>query len=172
MRVLVAILVLALTAAPLAIQPAKWVIVTSALALSLCAAGVVARLAPVFTAGIAFALAAYALALSLADAEPRLGSAIVIGVIAALALETADFERRFRHVAIERAVLAAQVRYWGGVGILCGAGALVALAAALVVTTVLPLPSPSVLAALGAATTVAAAAAGLRVAARRARSQP
>ena len=137
-RTLVAILVLALTGYPLAIQPAKWVIVGAALALALCAAGVFARHAPVFTAGIALALGAYTVALSIGEASPRFGGAIVVGVMAALALEIADFDRRFRHAAIERGVLIAQVRYWAGLGILCAGGTLIVLGAAAVFTTTVP----------------------------------
>jgi hypothetical protein len=159
---LVAVLVIALVSYPLSIQPAKWVFVSGGVALFLCAAGAIGRLGPVFAAGIAVALGEYALALGLAGGPPRLAGAIGVGVFALLAVETADFERRFRHVAKARGVVGAQFRYWLGLGVLAGSGAMALLAGAAVLGAYLPLPWPPIIALAGGVSVLGAAAAALR----------
>ena len=161
-RTLAAVLVLALVGYPLALQPAKWVAIVAGFAFTLCAIGLVARLAPAFTIGIAVALVEYALALSLADDRARLGVAVVLGVVAALAIEVADFDRRFRHAAIARGVLSAQLRYWLGFALSGATAAVVLIVVAGVLAVVMRLPWGSMIAAAGAIASLGAAAFALR----------
>lgn len=165
-RLLAGVLVLALVAYPLVLQPAKWVVIAAGAALILCATGMIGRFAPVFTIGIGVALCEYALALSLADDRPRLGIAVVLGVVTALALEVTDFDRRFRHVAIARGVVLAQLRYWAAFALSGATAAVVLIVVAGGLTSAIRLPWVSVIAMVSAAVSLGAAAFALRRAER------
>ncbi len=162
---LAALLVVLLIGHPLAIQPSKFVAITAGIAVALCALGIVTRSTSVLTAGVALALGEYALALAISDSPARLGSAVVAGVIVALLLEVGDFDRRFRDAAIGPRVLATQLRYWAGFGVVGAIAAFVLIEAASAISSVTRVPWSPVLAAAGAFAALAAAAA---VAVRRA----
>lgn len=159
---LVALLVALLVGHPLVIEPTKPVAIAAAIAMALCALGVATRWAPLVTAGVAVALGEHALALLLAGGTPRLGGAVIAGVIAALALETADFEQRFRHVTIDPGVIARQLRYWAGFGALGAMASAVLIGAASAINTTVRLPWPPVVAAVGAVAVLGAIAVALR----------
>jgi hypothetical protein len=128
----------------------------------LCAAGALLRYGPIFTVGVAVALGEHALALVLSDSPPRLAGALAAGVVAALTLEVADFERRFRHVTIGPGVIAAQLRHWCGfatIGVLCGLALTLAAGA---VSSSTRLPWSPVIAAAGIIVALGAVAAALR----------
>lgn len=162
MRRLAALLVLALVGYPLAILPSKAVAVIASAALALCVLGIAARFTPVLTAGVALALGEYTLALSLSAGPPRLAGAVGVAVVVALLLEVSDFDRRFRHVAIGRFVIASQLRYWAVFGALGGTAALVLVGAASALNSVVRLPYAPLLAAAGALAALGAAAVVLR----------
>lgn len=151
-----------LVAYPLALAPSKPVAIAGALALLVSGAGLVLRWTPAVTAGVALALGEYAVALMVSAGAPGLGSAVVVGALVMLVLETADFDRRFRRVTLGAGVLASQLRHWAG-SVALGAGAAVLIVAgASVVMAVAWIPWAPVLAAVGALGAVVAVAAALR----------
>ena len=162
MPAVVALLVAALVGHPLLLLPTKPIAIAAGAAVVLCALGAALRYAPVFSVGVAIALGAHALALVLSDSPPRLAGALVAGIVAALTLEVADFERRFRHVTIGPGVIRAQLWHWGtfaALGLLAG---LALTAAAGAVSSTARLPWSPVLAAVGAVVALGAVAVALR----------
>lgn len=159
---LAALLVLALIGYPLAILPSKHVALTAAAAIAVCGLGLVVRSTPVLAGGVMLALAEYALALSLSDGRPRLAGALVAGVGLALLLEIADFDRRFRPVAIGPGVLASQLRYWAGFGALGAVVTVVLLGAASAIDFAVRVPWSPLVAGVGAVAAIGAAAVALR----------
>ena len=103
----------------------------------------------------------------LADSPPRLVGAAVTGVAAALALELADFDRRFRDVSIAPGVLVRQLWHWAGFGALAVGLAVVLVGAAGILNHLVPLPWGPVVAAIGAVAALGAAAVALARAGRR-----
>jgi len=160
MRCLAAVLALSLVGYPLLITPSTTVLVLGAAAMMLCVLGILVA-TPVLVGGMVLALAEYTLAPSLAGGPPRLASAVLLGVVLVLLLETADFGRRAHHAAIGPGVLLAQIRSWAVFGALAGAGALVAIAAASVASASLRLPWAPAVAAAGAAAALVAVALAL-----------
>ena len=158
---LAALLVVLLALAPLAIVSARPVAIPVALAVLLCALGLVLRSTPVLTAGIGVALGTYALALAVSAQRPRLAGAIGVGVVAALLLEVGDFDIRFRRVALGAGVAAAQLRYWAGVAALGALGSFVLIAAGGVLTGAVALRWTPAVAVIGALAALGAAAAAL-----------
>lgn len=159
---LAVVCVATLVAYPLAVAPSKPVAFVAGLALLVAGAGLALRWTPAVTAGVGLALAEYALALVLSAGAPHLGSAVVMSALVVLVLQTADFDRRFRHVTLGAGVLASQLRHWAG-SLALGAGAAVlVVAGATVVTGAVSIPWAPVLAAVGALGVVAAAGAALR----------
>jgi hypothetical protein len=114
------------------------------------------------TAGVAVALAEHTLALLLSNSPPRLVGALVAGAVAALLLEVADFERRFRHAAIGARVIASQLRYWAGFAMLGATATLLFIGGAGAINAALRLPWAPVLAGAGAVAALVATAAALR----------
>ena len=162
MRAVVALFVVLLAGHPLAVLPTKPVAIAAGAAVVVCALGVALRYAPVFVVGVAIALGAHALALVLSDSPPRLAGALVAGVVAALTLEVADFERRFRQVTIGPGVIRAQLVHWGtfaAIGVLAG---FALTAAAGGVNATARVPWSPVVAAAGAVIALAAVAVALR----------
>ena len=151
-----------LVAYPVAVAPSKPVAFAGGLALLVAGAGLALRWTPAVTAGVALALAEYALALVLSAGAPQLGSAVVMSALVVLVLQTADFDRRFRHVTLGAGVMASQVRYWAGSLALGGGAAVLVVAGASIVTGVMSIPWAPVLAAVGALGVVAAAGVALR----------
>jgi hypothetical protein len=147
---IVLLLVVALVGQPLVIHPTKAIAIVAGVALLLCAVGVAIRFTPVFVVGVALALAGHTLALTLSASPPRLGAALVAGVVAALTLDVAEFERRFRHVTLGPGVVARQCWYWAkcaATGALAGT-ALIVVAGAM--NSTVRVPWPPVLAVIGA----------------------
>jgi hypothetical protein len=162
MRRLLAILVVLLIGYPLAIHPTKLVAIVAGVSLALCALGITMRFAPVVIAGVALALGEYALALVASGTPPRLVGAVLIGVVAALVLEIADFERRFRDVAIAPGVIARQLRHWVGFAALAVVAAVVLVGAAGAVNAAVRWSWSPLVAALGAVLALGAVAVALR----------
>jgi hypothetical protein len=159
---LAALFVMLLVGYPLAIAPSKVVAITAGASLALSALGIVVRSTPVLTAALALALGEYTLALSLAGLPPRLGAAVVFGVVVALVLEIGDFDRRFRGVEIGPRVYASQLRYWARFAALGAVAALVLIEAASAITSVMRVPWTPVLAAVGALIALGAGTVALR----------
>lgn len=162
MRAIVALLVAVLVGHPLVLRPTKPIAIAAGVSLLFCALGAALRYAPVFSVGVAVALGEHALALVLSDSPPRLAGAVVAGMFAALTLEVADFERRFRHVTIGPGVMRAQLRHWGtfaAIGVLAGFGL---TAAAGAVNATARLPGSPVIAGVGAVIALGAVAVALR----------
>lgn len=162
MRQLLALLVMGLVAYPLAIHPTKPVAIVAAVALALCALGIAIRFASVVIAGVALVLGEYALALVASGTPPRLVGAVLMGVIAALVMEIADFERRFRDVAIAPGVIARQLRHWAGFAALAVLAAVVLVGAASAVNAAVRWSWSPLMAALGAVLALGAVAVALR----------
>lgn len=159
---LLALLVLILVGHPLAILPTKPVAIVAGMALALCALGVAIRFAPVVMAGVALALGEYTLALVASGSPPRLIGAVLTGVVAALVLEIADFERRFRGVAIAPGVIARQLRHWAGFAALAVVAAIVLVGAASAINAGVRWSWSPLVAAVGAVAALGAVAVALR----------
>jgi hypothetical protein len=162
MRCLAALLVVVVAGYPLSLHPSAVVAVAAGAAVALCALGVAARAASIVTAGVALAIGEHALALALSDGPPRLGGAVVTGVGAALLLEVGDFDRRFRHAVLGPGVLGSQLRHWAAFAALGATTALVLLAVATAITSVVRVPWAPVLAAAGALAALGAGVGALR----------
>lgn len=137
-----------------------------ALALLLCALGLVLRSTSLLAGGIAVALGVYALALAVLGGPPRLAGAVVVGVLVALLLEVGDFDVRFRRVVLGPGVAAAQVRYWISLAGLGSIAAFVLIATAGVLGGAIALRWTPVVAVVGALAALGAAAAALHRAQR------
>ena len=159
---LAAVLVLCLAGYPVVLVPVKPVIVTASIAVALCAAGLVLRTIQLVTLGLATALAAYAIAVWLLDGPPRLIEAAIFGLVMALAVEVAEFDRRFRGAMLGAGVVAAQVRAWMASAGAGGIATCVLLIAAGLVGSIVVLPWTPIVAALGAVIVIGAAVAAVR----------
>jgi hypothetical protein len=157
MRRVAAVLALLLVSAPLLVAPSAAVAMLGAAALALCALGILLA-TPVLVGGMVLALGEYALALRLTGGAPRLGSAVLFGIGLALLLEAAEFGRRAHQAALGPGVVGAQLRSLAIFGALAGAGALVASAAASVVSASVRLPWAAAIAAAAAAVALVAVA--------------
>lgn len=162
MRGLLACLVLVLIGYPLAIQPTKPVAIVAGFALASCAFGIAIRVAPVVIVGVALALVEYAVALVASGSPPRLVGAVLVGVISALVLEIADFERRFREVTMAPGVLAWQLRHWAGFAALAVVAAVLLVGAASAVNSVVQWSWSPLVATVGAVAALGAVAVALR----------
>src|SRR5262249_60196231 len=111
MRRLAALLTLILVGAPLLIAPSTAVAALGAVAMLVCWLGIVVS-TPVLVGGLVLALGEYTLALWLAGGPPRLGSAVLLGIVLVVLLETADFGRRAHRAAIGPRLVLAQIRAW------------------------------------------------------------
>jgi hypothetical protein len=119
----------------------------------LCWLGIVVA-TPVLVVGMALALGEYTLALWLAGGPPRLGSAVLLGIVLVVLLETADYGRRAHRAAIGPGLLLAQIRAWAVFAAVTGMGALAVSAAASVASAAVRLPWAGAVAAVGAAVTL------------------
>ncbi len=160
MRRLAAVLALVLVSVPLLIAPSIAVVTLGVAALSVCALGILAA-THVLVAGVVLALAEYTLALWISGGPPRLTGAVFLGVVLVLLLETSDFGRRADRAAIGPGVVLAQIRAWAALASLTGTIALLASAAASVVSTALRLPWAPAVAAAGSAVALVAVALAL-----------
>lgn len=165
MRRVAAVLALLLVSVPLLVAPSGAVALLGAAALALCALGILVA-TPVLVGGMVLALGEYALALRIAGGAPRLGSAVLFGIVLALLLEAAEFGRRAHQAAVGPGVVTAQLCSWAIFGALAGAGALAASAAASVASASVRLPWAAAIAAAAAA--VALVAVAFTLSARRA----
>lgn len=159
---LAVLLVVTLAAYPLAIMPSKAVAIAAGVVLFVCGIGLLLRWMPAVTAGVALAVGEYTLALTLSGSAARLGSAVVVGVLATLVLHAADFDRRFRRVTLGVGVLGSQLTHWAGSVALGGTAAMMLVTGATLVTGAIRLPWAPVLAAAGALAAVVAAGVALR----------
>jgi hypothetical protein len=166
MRGIIAALLLVLAGYPITIVPEKIVVVVATGATALCALGIVARAAPVFTAGLAIVIGEHALVVMLADAPAGLGGAITAGVAIVLLLEMADFDRRFRGAALGPRVLASQLWHWLRFAASAAAVTVVLLVAASTIASTLGVPWSGLLGPAGALAAVGAAAFAVRLALR------
>lgn len=157
MRRLAALLTVVLAAAPLFIGPSTAVVALGAAATLLCWLGIVVAM-PVLVCGMVLALGEYTLALWLAGGPPRLGGAVLLGIVLVVLLETADFGRRAHRAAIGPGLLLAQIRAWAVCAAVTGTGALAVSAAASVTSAAVRLPWAPAIAAVGAAVTLVGAA--------------
>jgi hypothetical protein len=166
---LAALLVLLLATAPLVLVSARPVAVPVALAVLLCALGLVLRSTPVLAGGLAVALGAYALALAITGGRPRLAGAAGVGVLIALLLEVGDFDVRFRRLALGPGVAAAQLRHFATTAALGAVGSFTLIAAASVLAGALTLRWTPVVAVIGAVAALGALAAAVRYSSERSR---
>ena len=150
MRRLAALLTMILVGAPLLIAPSTAVVALGAAAMLVCWLGIVVA-TPVLVGGIVLALGEWTLALWLAGGPPRLGSAVLLGIVLVVLLETADFGRRAHRAAIGPGLLLTQIRAWAVFAAVTGTGALAVSAAASVASAAIRLPWAGAIAAVGAA---------------------
>lgn len=160
MRVVAAALAFLVAGLPLAMLPSPAPAIASAASLALSLAGVAFRARPAIVAGVSLAWLAYAIALAWTRTGLDLASAIAMGTVSFLLLETVDFAGRFHAVPLPRRVIVAQARWWL-VFCLAVAG-LVVVTAFLATVLAQPLPRP-VAAALALAATALMMVSVLRV---------
>jgi hypothetical protein len=148
---------------PLLIATAPPVLFLGAVAITLCALGILLA-PPILVAGAVVALAEYTLALWLVGGPPRLAGAVLLGVGLLLLVETADWGRRARRATLGPGVVLSQIRYWAAFGAFTAALALGVIALATVASGA-RLPWAPALAAAGAVVALV----GLAVALHRSR---
>ena len=153
MRRLAALLTVILVGAPLLIAPSTAVAALGAVAMLVSWLGIVVA-TPVLVGGMVLALGEYTLALWLAGGPPRLGSAVLLGIVLVVLLETADFGRRAYRATIGPGLVLAQIRAWVVLAAVTGVGALAVSAAASVASAAIQLPWAGAIAAVGAAVTL------------------
>jgi len=140
MRLVATALAFLVAGLPLAMLPLPALALVGAASLALSLVGVAFRAGPVIVAGVSLGWIAYVIALAATSAGLHLASAIAMGIVSFLLLETVDFAGRFHRVPLPRRVIAAQVRWWL-VFCLAVAG-LVIVATSLATVVALPLPPP------------------------------
>lgn len=119
-----------------------------ALAAVLCAAGALARLRPLVTAGGSLALILYAFGLWLTGAPPRPVGAAIFGVALALALDGAEIVHRFQGATLAPSAMRRHGRYCL---VAASSGALVTLAVASLAAAARLAAAPATLAIMAAA---------------------
>jgi hypothetical protein len=150
---------LVLVMLPVLVFP-SWLTGAVAVAAGLVAAGgLVALSIPVLTAGAMLALADYALALWLSARPPGVFGAVAFGVALFLALDVADFARRFRGAALDSSVVRHQARSWVASA---ATGALAAIVLTLLATAVRLAVPPAAYPAIAAAGALVAFAAVIK----------
>jgi hypothetical protein len=158
MRLAAVALLVVVAGLPVSVLPAPPVTWLAAGALVVGAAGVVARVVPLVTAGASLALVAYALALVIERPPVSAVAASTLGATLVLLLALVQFEDHVRGAALGPRVVAGQARRWLAVAAVgaAAAAALTAVAAPLRVALAgVALPVVVIVAALGALMTVA-----------------
>lgn len=153
MRLAAAALALALSGVPLAIRPSPAVAFGAAAAALLTLAGTAVRAKPLTTAGVSVAWIVYVVALFGSPASVHVASAVAVGLLSFVLLETVDFADRFHALPLPRAVVASQVAWWAAFGL--AVAALIAVATLLATIVTRPMPPALAIAITFAASVVA-----------------
>lgn len=150
----------AMAAVPVWLLPVPGNAIVAGAGAAVAAVGALARARPVAAIGVGILLVDYAVTLWVSQAPPDPLGAAVVGVALVLALDTADFHRRFHRAAVPGPALRAQAVRWT-LGVAAGLMASTALSVLALVGLRLPSGIAPLLAAAGAIGAVAAAAAAL-----------
>jgi hypothetical protein len=150
MRLVAAALAFLVAGLPLTMLPSPALAVGSVASLALSLAGVALGARPVVAAGVSLAWLAYAVALAWTGTGLDLASALAMGTVSFLLLETVDFAGRFHAVPLPRRVIVAQARWWLVFSL--AVASLVTVVASLAIAVTQPLAPPVAVALALAAT--------------------